>query len=198
MRLHKGMISPMPDDHTAVANPDFERLQNELEVFELMTAGYVGSIVRAASLIPDDKWNWSFSERTPTAKEICEHAFVWLWCDRQQLCVLDRSLHRPTPDLPSDRETMIQMLKAEAQEWRSLVRSLTLEQLQEERKPWEGETRLVRSFLFHMGQHVIYKAGQIWMLAFDLGLDGPEPYDAPFPNRIYGFKDTPPWPAPRG
>jgi len=179
-------------------NPNFDRLGNELEAFELMTAGFVGSILRAARQIPDDRWNWSFSERTPTPRETCEHAFIWLWCDRQQIQVLDRSLHRPTPDLPSDRESMIQMLQDEANEWRRMIRSLTPEHLNEERETWDGDMRLIRSFLFHMGQHIIYKAGQIWMLAFELGLDGSGPYEAPYPNLYYDFPGCPKWPSPRG
>lgn len=185
-------------DDRSMTNPDFDRLQTELEAFELMTAGFVGSIVRAAGLIPDDRWNWSFSERTPTAREICEHTFAWLWCDRQQVTIFDRSKHRPTPELPADRSTMIRLLQGEAKDWRILVRSLTPEQLLEERETFDGDMRLVRSFLFHMGQQVVYKAGQIWMLAFDLGLDGSGPYDAPYPNRYYGFVDAAPWPSPRG
>ncbi len=194
-------LAPMEDqnevDPESTANPDFERLEDELQVFELMIAGYVGSILRAARLIPEDKWNWSFSERTPTAREVCEHTFVWLWCDRQQLTVADRRLHKPTPNLPADRESMIRILEQESLAWRRLVRSLKPDELNQEREPWEGEQRLVRSFLFHMGQHVIYKAGQIWMLAFDLDPDSPGAYDAPYPNRLYGFSDAAPWPAPR-
>lgn len=121
-------------------NPPFDQLQSELETFELMTAGYVGSIVRAAGLIPDDQWNWSFSERTPTAREVCEHTFAWLWCDRQQITVLERNLHRPTPDLPQGREDMIRLLQQEANEWRVLVRSLKPDQLLDQRKTWDGET----------------------------------------------------------
>jgi hypothetical protein len=177
---------------------DLERLHSELEVFEEMTAAYVGSLVRAARLIPDDKWNWSFSERTPTPREICEHTFAWLYCDRQQLTVSDRSRHRPTPDLPPDREAMIRLLHDEAGEWRRLVRSLTPDEMLREHETWDGQMRNVRAFLFHMGQNVIYKAGQIWMLCFELGLDGQGPYDAPWPNRIYGFPDAPTWPSKRG
>ena len=177
--------------------PDFDQLRSELETLELMTADYVRSILRAARLFPDDKWNWSFSERTPTAREICEHTFVWMWCDRQQMTVLDRGQHRPTPDLPDDRQAMIRLLQNEADEWRRLVRSLTPEKLNEEREPWAGETRVIRSFLFHIGQHIICKAGQIWMLAFELGFDVDGPYDAPYPNRIYGFADVASWPSAR-
>jgi hypothetical protein len=176
---------------------DLDRLQNELELFEVMVADYVGSIVRAAKLIPDERWNWSYSERTPTAREICEHTFAWLYCDRQQMTISDRSQHRPTPDLPPDRASMIQLLLEEAGEWRLLIQSLTPDQLQLEHEPWVGQTRNVRGFLFHMGQNVIYKAGQIWMLCFELGLDGLGPYDAPYPNQIYGFVNVAPWPSKR-
>ena len=176
---------------------DLEHLQSELEVFEIMTAGFVGSIMRAAQGIPEDKWNWSFSERTPTPREVCEHTFAWLWCDRQQMTVPDRSLHRPTPDPPPARDSMVRLLEEEAMEWRRVVRALTPEMLLDERESWNGETRNIRSFLFHMGQNVVYKAGQIWTLAFELGLDGSGPYDAPYPNRYYGFTDFAPWPGRR-
>ncbi len=162
-----------------------------------MTAGFVGSIVRAAHQVPDDKWNWSFSEGTPTPREVCEHTFLWLWCDRQQVTVFDRSLHRPTPELPSARVPMIRVLEVEGEEWRRLVRSLTTAQLLDERESWDGEFRNIRAFLFHIGQHVIYKAGQMWMLCYGLGLDGTGPYAAPHPNEIYLFPDVSPWPAPR-
>ena len=57
--------------------------------------------------------------------------------------------------------------------------------------------RNLRSFLFHIGQHVIYKNGQLNMLVYEMGLDGGEPYDAPYPNRFYDFPDAAPWPSPR-
>lgn len=177
--------------------PDFERLQNELEVSEYGIVQYLESIARIAGLVPEEKWNWSFSERTPTTREICEHTFAWLWCDRQQIMVTDRSLHLPTPDPPANPRAMIELLQQEGMEWRSLIRSLSPEILAEEREPWPGEVRVVRSFLFHMLQNVIYKLGQLSLLAFELGLDGSKPYDAPYPNRLYGFASAAPWPSPR-
>ncbi len=176
--------------------PDYERLADELELCEALTAGFVNSIVRAARQIPDDRWNWSFGEQTPTAREICEHTFMWLWCDRQQMTVPDRERHLPVPDLPGDREGTIRLLVEEADAWRSVVRSLTPEELDEMRESWPGETRTVRSFFFHMGQHIIFKAGQIWMLHYGLGLDGSQLYTAPHPSD-YGFPEAPPWPSPR-
>ncbi len=187
----------MSNDANENQNPDFNTLNDELQVFELMIPGYVGSMVRIATGIPDDKWNWSMSERTPTARELCEHAFAWLVCDRQQMTVLDRSLHQPTPNLPADRLAMIELLQEEANEWRRLIRSLKPEDLDAVREPWPDSTRCLRSFLFHMGQNVIYKLGQISMLAFELGLDGGDPYDAPIPNKIYEFEGCPDWPSPR-
>lgn len=186
-------VPPLEPD----TDPEFERLNSELEAFELMIVGYVGSIVRAAQQIPDDKWNWSFSERTPTAREVCEHTFSWLCCDRQQLTVLDRSKHQPTPDPPANRESMISLLEAEAIEWQRVIRALTPAQLSEERESWDGEMRLVRSFLFHCGQEVIYKNGQIMMIFFELGLDGGGAYNAPYPNRYYDFTGWASWPSPR-
>jgi hypothetical protein len=43
----------------------------------------------------------------------------------------------------------------------------------------------VRGFVCHMVQNTIYKNGQFMTLFYALGLDGTEPYDAPFPNPIY-------------
>ncbi|MBS1709210.1 MAG: hypothetical protein JSS65_10895 [Armatimonadetes bacterium] len=179
------------------ALPDFDHLRNELEVFELMIPGYVGSILRAARLVPDDKWNWSFVDETPTPRETVEHTFAWLWCDRQQMTVPDWSQHQPVPNLPEDRLRMIAVLEEEAMAWRSLIRSLQPSQLDEELPCWDGETRLRRSYLFHMGQNVVYKAGQMWVLAFGLGLDGAGLYKAPFPDEYYPFGKVRTWPAPR-
>ncbi len=176
---------------------EVDRPQSELEIYERLTAGFTGSLVRHARQIPEDKWNWSFSERTPTAREICEHAFMWLWCDRQQMTEDDISRHRPVPNLPSDRDSMIRLLEDEAQVWRRLVRSFSSESLLEEREAFEGDGRNVRWFLYHMGQHLVYKLGQLSMLYYQLGLDGAERYDAPHPNQIYEFSDVPAWPSPR-
>lgn len=197
MSQNHANMSDQSDRAEQTSTLDFDRLHSELEVFELMIADYVGSITRAARLIPDDKWNWSFSERTPTAREICEHTFAWLRCDRQQIMIPGWSLHQPTPDPPADRVHMIELLSEEAQEWRKLIKSIPPELLDEERECQPGDMRLVRSFLFHMGQNVIYKAGQIWMIAFELGLDGEGPYVAPYPNILYGFADVDSWPSPR-
>ncbi len=176
--------------------PDLDHLQSELETFEIMTAGFVGSILRAARSIPEEKWNWSISERTPTPREVVEHTFMWLWSDRQQMTIPDQSQHCPTPELLHGKGAMIEMLHAEGEAWREMVRALNPDDLLETRATFGGDTRNLRSFLFHMGQHVIYKAGQMWLLAFELGLDGEGPYAAPHPDEDYGF-GNPGWPSPR-
>ena len=43
----------------------------------------------------------------------------------------------------------------------------------------------MRGFVDHMIQNAIYKRGQFATLYFALGMDGIEPYDAPWPNPIY-------------
>ena len=43
----------------------------------------------------------------------------------------------------------------------------------------------MRGFVCHMIQNTIYKHGQFATIYFALGLDGTEPYNAPFPNPIY-------------
>lgn len=169
----------------------------EFVVFEKLICGYVGSVLRAANRIPADKWDWSFVAATPSAREICEHTFMWLWCDRQQINVLDRTQHVRTPDLPLERDAMLAMLQEEGEAWRDLIQSLTPEMLEEEREPWPGEIRNLRGFLYHASQHVVFKAGQIWVLVYGLGLDGPDPYRAPYPDYFYEFADAPPWPSPR-
>lgn len=169
---------------------------SEIEAFEHLICGFTGGILRRAREIPEEKWNWSFSERTPTAREICEHAWMWLRCDRQELVILDPALHKPISDPPRQRGAMLDLLESEKEEWRNLIRSIEASMMDELRYSPDGYSRSVRGYLFHMSQHIVSKSGQMTMLHFELGLDGGEPYDAPHPNRIYGWS-TPVWPSPR-
>ncbi len=177
---------------------NIDEMQSELEMFEMMVVGFTGSLIRSATKIPHDKWNWSFSERTPTAREICEHAYVWLWCDRMQITRFGGNEPFPTPELPSDQDSMLAILKGEADAWRTLIRSFESRYLADQYQVFgEGDNRNLRGFLFHMGQHLIYKVGQLSVLFYDLGLDGPEPYAAICPNELYGFRDQKSWPEVR-
>ncbi len=168
----------------------------EIEAYEQLICGFTGGILRRAREIPEVKWNWSFSERTPTAREICEHAWMWLRSDRQEITVRDPARQEAIPDPPTDRIAMLVLLESEKEAWRELIQSLLVSDLDEIRSSPDGHARSVRGTLFHMAQHIVSKSGQMTMLHFELGLDGDGPYDAPHPNRLYGF-GSPAWPAPR-
>lgn len=169
---------------------------SEIGVFEHLICGFTGGIIRRAREIPDEKWNWSFSERIPSAREICEHAWIWLRNDRQEMTVLDPSRQEAIPDPPPNRIQMLDLLESEKEAWQELIKTLHEASLGELRYSPDGSGRSIRGYLFHMAQHIVSKSGQMTMLHFELGLDGGEPYDAPHPNRIYGF-GSPAWPAPR-
>lgn len=173
-----------------------ESPSSEIETFERLICGFTGGIIRRAREIPEEKWNWSFSERTPTAREICEHAWMWLRSDRQELTVLDPARHQAIPDPPSHPAQMLDLLESEKEEWRELIHSLDPPMLEETRTSLDGHRQSVRGYLFHMAQHIVSKSGQMTMLHFELGLDGGQPYDAPHPNRLYGL-GSPAWPSPR-
>lgn len=177
--------------------PPFDLLRSELEAFELFIVGYVGSMLRAIEAMPEDKWNWSISVRTPSPRELCEHTYMRLACDRQQMTEPDYSKHKPVADLPANRSEMIALLRKEAIIWQQLVRGLKPEDLNNELLAWTDCPRTIRSFLFHMAQNVVYKAGQAWTLHFELGLDGEDRYTAPYPDQYYEFPEVKPWPSPR-
>jgi uncharacterized damage-inducible protein DinB len=175
---------------------DVDFLASELETFEHLICGFTGGILRRAREIPEEQWNWSFSERTPSPREICEHAWMWLWSDRQEVTVLDPDLQVAIPEPPQDRTEMLDLLESEKETWRELIRALSTEDLDEVRSSPDRHQRSIRGYLAHMTQHIVSKSGQMTMLHFELGLDGEGPYDAPHPNRLYGF-GTPDWPAAR-
>lgn len=74
---------------------------NEIGANEHLISEFTGGILRRAREVSEDKWNWSFSERTPAASEICQHA--WIWNDRQEVTVLDPALQVPVPCAPAPR-----------------------------------------------------------------------------------------------
>ncbi len=169
---------------------------SEIGAFEHLICGFTGGILRRAREIPEEKWDWSFSERTPTAREICEHAWMWLRSDRQEMMVLDPAHYGAIPDPPQHRVQMLDLLESEKEAWQALIQAINAPMMDELRFSPDGYSRSVRGYLFHMAQHIVSKSGQMTMLHFELGLDGGEPYDAPHPNRLYGF-GSPAWPAPR-
>lgn len=186
----------MTDTRGNLVDMDGDSPSSEIEVFELLICGFTGGIIRRAREISEDRWNWSFSERTPSAREICEHAWMWLWADRQQITVLDPALQVAIPDPPPVRGQVLDLLESEREAWRKLIEALDAPVMDEPRYSPDGHSRSVRGYLFHMAQHIVSKSGQMTLLHFELGLDGDGPYDAPHPNRLYGFGE-PNWPAPR-
>jgi uncharacterized damage-inducible protein DinB len=184
-------MGPNGEDDSTMGTPtNFPA--NEIAVFEQLICGFTGGILRRAREIPEDKWNWSFSERTPTAREICEHAWMWLRADRHEILALQEAV----PELPQDRADVLALLEDEKDAWRELLQTTEPPTLEELRTSPDGYSRTVRGCLFHMAQHIVSKSGQMTMLHFELGLDGDGPYDAPHPNRLYGF-GSPAWPSPR-
>lgn len=163
------------------------RPENETQAYEMLLCGHLESFIYRLRLLPPDKWDWTPDPAAPTARTVAVHAWQWLICDRQHIAEPDAAIHPPIPDAPPDNEAFCDAFAAETANWRKLLRSLTMEQL--DRKGlqfnFEGAGYNVRGFVCHMIQNVIYKHGQFSELFFALGLDGKEPYEAPFPNPIY-------------
>lgn len=162
-------------------------LHNENEAYVDLLCVHLQSMVRRLRQIPPDKWDWQPEIMAPSARILAQHTWQWLICDRQHIGEPDASRHPRIPDPPDDPDAMCDALAAETENWRAILRSLTPEQLAEPRRQfndlrWELS---VRWFVCHMIQNTIYKHGQLSMLYFMLGLDGPEAYAAPFPNPIY-------------
>lgn len=73
-----------------------------------------------------------------------------------------------------------------------MITSLTPSQLDETRHQFNDYESSVRGFITHILQthilqNTIYKHGQLSTIYFALGLDGAEPYAAPFPNTFYAM-----------
>jgi Uncharacterized protein conserved in bacteria len=162
-------------------------IQNENEAYVDLLCVHLQAIVRRLRGIPPEKWDWQPDITAPSARILAHHAWQWLICDRQHILNADASQHPRIPEPPADPEAICQALVEETENWRAMLLSLTPEQFDEPRIQFnfpEPEMN-VRYFVCHMIQNTIYKHGQLSVLYFMLGLDGPEPYAAPFPNPIY-------------
>lgn len=161
------------------------RNENELYANVLVDWHLQGFIYRLRR-IPADKWEYQPALPAPSARILAEHAWQWLVCDRQHIAEPDAARHPRIPDPPADQQAMCDVLEAEAHAWRRLVLDMTPEQLAAPRRQFgQGDDLNVRWFIGHMLNNVIYKHGQLATIYFALGLDGDEPYSAPFPNPIY-------------
>jgi hypothetical protein len=160
--------------------------QTENEAYALLLCGHLEHFVERLRELPPDKWDWTPDPAAPTARILAVHAWQWLQCDRRHIAQPDASLHERIPEPPLNPVDICIALQEETEEWRRLLSALTPEQLGTERFQFNGNFPMnVRAFVCHMIQNVIYKHGQFATLYFALGLDGTEPYAAPFPNPIY-------------
>ncbi len=139
-----------------------------------------------ARQIPADKFDWTFAPPAPTPRILVTHAWQWLVCDRYHIEDADASRHPRVPDPPADQNALCDELDRETDKWQTLLEKMTDEKMAEVRHQFNGEWPWsMRGSVYHMTQNCIYKNGQLSTIYFALGLDGTEPYDAPFPNPIY-------------
>ncbi len=149
--------------------------------------GHLTCIQRWASRMSDEQFDFTYHPAAPTARTLVTHAWQWLICDRMHIEEPDASKHPRVPEAPTDKGGLIAALEAETKHWDEMLKAMTPEKLDEVRHQF-NETNFdwsVRGCVYHMLQNVIYKNGQLSYLAFSFGLDGTEPYTAPFPNPIY-------------
>jgi hypothetical protein len=162
-------------------------LQSDLEAEASILLGHLRGMAQSLRKLTLEQWDWTFAPPAPTPRILAIHALAWLQCDRQHINNPDVSTHRPVPDPPVEPEEICLAMEEEADNWEALLKSLTPEDL-DRPSPQFGRPESsanVRWLIAHMVQNVIYKHGEFATIFFALGLDGTEPYDAPFPNPIY-------------
>jgi len=159
--------------------------QTENELYESNLCGHLQAMVHRLRRIPPAKFDYQPAPPAPSPRILATHAYQWLICDRQHIAEPDAAKHARIPDAPQDQQALCDALAEETENWRTLLRSLTPEELAGERSQFNQYPMNVRAFIGHMVQNTIYKHGQLATIYFALGLDGTEPYAAPFPNPIY-------------
>jgi hypothetical protein len=161
--------------------------KTELELYEMLLMMHLYSFIGRLRQMPPERWDWTPDQATPSARTVAVHAWQWLICDRQHILEPDAERHTNVPDPPEDPAAFCAAFEAETENWRQLLRGLTPQQLDRPGRQFnDPESKMnVRGFIGHMIQNVIYKHGQFSELYFALGLDGTEPYSAPFPNPCY-------------
>jgi hypothetical protein len=160
-------------------------MQNETELYQRMLCGYIESMVNWLRKIPEEQWDWTPAVYAPTSRQVAEHTWVTLVCDRQHVEQPDVSLHPLVPDPPREPAALCAALETEAQWWREWLARQTPETYLAPRRQFGVWPINVRWIVFHITQQVVYKLGQLSTLYYALGLDGTEPYQAPFPNEFY-------------
>ncbi|HEX5322183.1 MAG TPA: DinB family protein [Capsulimonadaceae bacterium] len=161
-------------------------VEKEKQAYVGLLCGHLEGFVYGLRKLPEDKWDWTYAPPAPTPRILASHAWQWLQCDRQHIAEPDALKHANIPEPPRDPKAMCDALAEETERWREMILGFTAEQLDSPRRQFNGDHAMtVRGFVCHMIQNTIYKHGQFATIFFALGLDGAEPYDAPFPNPIY-------------
>jgi len=161
-------------------------VKSEKEAYGWLLGMHLRSFARRLKLLPENRWDWTPDIAAPTPRILATHALEWLICDRQHIEEPNVMKHSLVPETPKEPTAMIAALEEETENWMRLIEELTPEELDAPVRQFGGENLgTVRGFVCHMIQNVIYKNGQFATLFFALGLDGTDPYDAPWPNRIY-------------
>jgi hypothetical protein len=168
--------------------------KNEMEQYRMLLLMHLRGFVERLRMLPDDRWDWTPDPAAPTPRTLAVHTWQWLQCDRQHIADPDASRHPRTLEPPVETAALCDALAAETEEWNRLLLTLTPEHLDRSSEQFNvsGSAMNVRGFIGHIIQNTIYKHGQFSELFFALGLDGTEPYTAPFPNPIYAELFGPP------
>ena len=161
--------------------------KNELELCRMLLIMHLRGFIYELRQLPPDKWDWTPDQAAPTARTVAVHAWQWLICDRQHIEEPDATKHADVAEPPDDPEAFCAAFEAETENWNQMLKNMTPEQLDRPGHQFNiAEAKMnVRGFIGHIIQSTIYKHGQFSTLFFALGMDGTEPYDAPFPNPIY-------------
>src|SRR5579885_3362364 len=156
----------------------------EAESYDWLLQNHLEKLIVRSKAMSDEQWNWKPSPPSPCAREIVEHACIWLLTDRLQIEAQQDLLTWRAPALPDGREQMIAELEAESARWRKMLTTMDDSVLNEPRRRHGIFPSTVRFFVQHMVQNVSYKSGQLATLFFAQGLDGAEPFVAPMPNEL--------------
>lgn len=161
-------------------------VRSETHAYAWLLALHLRRFAERLKALPEDRWDWTPDPAAPTARTLAAHTWQWLVCDRQHIENPDVLRHGLIPEMPAEPAAIVAAFEEEAENWIRLVESMSPESLDAPIRQFGGNNLgTARGFICHMVQNAIYKHGQFSTLFFALGLDGTEPYDAPWPNPIY-------------
>jgi hypothetical protein len=160
-------------------------IHGENEAYIELLCGHLRRLTKRLRAIPPEKWEWQPCPAAPSPRILAQHAWLWLVSDRNHVHQPDALLHPPISEPPTAQAELCSLLEQETEEWNTLLHEMTPARRDEARLAFNWRAVNVRWLVYHMCQNVIYKHGQLAALYFQLGLDGEEPYQAPFPQNDY-------------